>query len=117
MSAPAANALSDPVSTVTRTLSSRSNDSSASTSSLRSSELSALSALGRFSVTMATAPSRLTRMFLYSMAHLRLDKPFPDALERQRQGAGSANTVGLRCHHGIDVRVRHGRLVDDIRDP
>src|SRR5262245_30452180 len=61
MSAPAANALSLPPTTMQRTSSSRSSSCSVETSSSMSSSESAFSASGRLSVTTAIAPSRSVR--------------------------------------------------------
>ena len=56
MSAPAAKAFSDPVTTIAPTLSSASNACTAATSSASTCELSALSAFGRLSVIRPTLP-------------------------------------------------------------
>src|ERR1700693_376964 len=67
MSAPAANALSLPVSTIAPIAGSASRSSNAAPSSAISPGFSAFSACGRFSVTIPTAPRRSTRMLLYSV--------------------------------------------------
>src|SRR5439155_26616400 len=65
MSAPAANALSLPVSTIAPIAGSASRSSNAAPISATRAAFSALSACGRFSVTTPTAPRRSSRMFVY----------------------------------------------------
>src|SRR5712691_3228128 len=65
MSAPAAKALSLPVSTMAAIAESPSSSSNAWPSSPISAAFSAFSACGRFSLTMPTGPCRSTRMLLY----------------------------------------------------
>jgi hypothetical protein len=62
MSAPAANAFSDPVMTIAPIPDSASNSAAAVVNSVITCPLSALSAFGRFSVIVATRPSRSTRL-------------------------------------------------------
>src|SRR5882757_1120048 len=69
MSAPAAKALADPVSTKQPTSGSASSGVSAASSSASSSLLSALSTSGRFRVTVTTRPSRsIFRLFMTDLS-------------------------------------------------
>src|ERR1700693_1094248 len=95
MSAPAANALSLPVSTIAPIAGSASRSSNAAPSSAISPAFSAFSACGRFSVTIPTAPRRSTRMLLYSVLLIAwLPREWRAALARPL-GAEEGRAAGL----------------------
>src|SRR5437764_7825029 len=113
ISAPAANAFSDPVSTRQCWLSSASYVAKAVISSLSTSLLRALSACGRFNVTSVTAPRCSTRIVLYSLI-LSLRERLPLFARRQRGEEDFEHLVGdLLGSRRVPLRI--AGLVDQQR--
>src|SRR5215469_18951428 len=113
MSAPAAKAFVPlPVMTIARTSSLPSSSASAPESSSRSDEFSALSTDGRFSVMIATAPSRSIAMFSNELTCVVI-KPL-SGFAAEAAGEHHALEQRRRRHHRILELVVHD-LRDEIR--
>ena len=106
MSAPAANAFSLPVTTMHPTPSSASRSSIAAAISLKTPNDSALSILGRFSLTMPTAPVRSTMM---CSKVLMIDPalPWPAGCGRRQCARGPGSLQGRARPLGTDPARHH----------